>query len=59
MKQVIRLKRHLFISRSDLPKAGSLTYSERINAADAWIDINASEIKEVKPGFISITPLPD
>jgi hypothetical protein len=59
MKQKIHLKRHQFISRSALSKVGSLTYSERINAADAWIDINASEIKEIKPGFITITPLPD
>lgn len=54
MKPKISLKKQRFISRSDLAKKNNRTFRERIDAANAWIDIDECQIKQVKPGFISI-----
>lgn len=56
MKPKISLKKQKFIGRSDLARRGNHTYRERIEAANAWIDIDECQIKQVKPGFISIIP---
>lgn len=56
MKPKISLKKQRFISRSDLARKNNHTFRERIDAANAWIDIDECQIKQVKPGFISIIP---
>ena len=56
IKAKILIKRQKLIRRSKLLKKNNFSFRECIDRANAWIDIDECEIKEVKPGYISIKP---
>ncbi|RUM92660.1 MAG: hypothetical protein DSZ27_02595 [Thiomicrospira sp.] len=54
MNAKVFLKKDSFISRADRSRKNKLSFKERIDKSDAWLNTEEVEIKVVKPGFITI-----